>query len=157
MIVQFSSVQRTRQKLRQVRWRRVTDSGFRPAWLENLYREPRRRGARPEPGSPVDIEDITAAATQWVFDECPGALAKTVADVRSVVYQRWAEWCGKRGYQLTAENRFAGELYSLNLPDGQRITAGRTFKPLADGRRPYVFSGLRLRVGAGALRVVAGS
>ena len=93
------------------------------------------------------IEDITAAATQWVFDECPGALAKTVADVRSVVYQRWAEWCGKRGYQLTAENRFAGELYSLNLPDGQRITAGRTSKPLADGRRPYVFSGLRLRVG----------
>ena len=49
---------------------------FPPAWLENLYREPRQRGARPEPGSPVDIEDITAAARQWVFDECPARWRK---------------------------------------------------------------------------------
>ena len=53
-----------------------------PPWLEFLYRKPRQRGTRPESGSPMDLEDITAAALEWVFDECPGALAKTLRDVR---------------------------------------------------------------------------
>jgi hypothetical protein len=49
-------------------------------WAEALIRRPRRAGARR--GAPADIEDITAVASEWVFDEQPGALAKTVADVR---------------------------------------------------------------------------
>lgn len=34
-------------------------------WAEALYRRPRRRGTCP------DIEDITAVATEWAFDEHP--------------------------------------------------------------------------------------
>ena len=73
------------------------------------------------------------------------------------VFRRYSGWCDERGYKPSAENKFAGELYSLNFPGEQRITAARVSKPRDDGSRPYVFFGLRLRVGASALRVVAGS
>ena len=42
----------------------------------------------------------------------------------------------------TAENKFASDLYSLYLPDGQRITQS---KPTIDGRRVPCFEGLALQ------------
>jgi len=46
------------------------------AWLRALHRKPRRSGTN------LDVDDIRAVASEWIFDEHPYMLAATVQGVR---------------------------------------------------------------------------
>ncbi|MCV7332962.1 bifunctional DNA primase/polymerase [Mycobacterium cookii] len=71
-------------------------------WLAALYRRPRRKGARP------DVEDITTVASEWTFDEHPGALARTVDDVRNAKYGGQTRPAFHRALWIAAHKARAG-------------------------------------------------
>jgi P4 family phage/plasmid primase-like protien len=88
------------------------------------------------------LRENSSHLEQFVIDCC-----ETRPDfewVKMPVYRRWVDWCEQHGHKPTAENRFAADLYSLNLPSGP-ITSGRTSVPLPDGSRPRTYKGLRLK------------
>jgi Bifunctional DNA primase/polymerase, N-terminal len=77
-------------------------------WAEGLYRPRRARGERPEPGSPADLDDIAAATTEWIFDEDPSALYKTVDDVVLAISDGQTRNAAHRGLFIVAKKSRAG-------------------------------------------------
>jgi hypothetical protein len=71
-------------------------------WLAALYRRPRRAGTRP------DIEEISAVASEWIFDEHPSALMKTVDDVRTAVAEGQTRPAFHRALWIAARKARAG-------------------------------------------------
>jgi hypothetical protein len=71
-------------------------------WLEALYRRPRR------PGTSVDIEDITAVASEWVFDEHPEMLDATVRTVRGATGEGATRNATHRALWIAARKARAG-------------------------------------------------
>ena len=82
-----------------------------PPWCDGLYRKPRRKGV---PGRPYrksqlpDIEDIEAVAQEWVFNDQPYSLVKTVTDVGNATDEGQTRPAYHRALWIAARKARAG-------------------------------------------------
>ena len=61
---------------------------------------------------------------------------------KAALYERWRLWCALKGHSPTADNKFASDLYSLDIGAGQQITQS---KRTIDGKRLPCYQGLKLK------------
>lgn len=72
------------------------------AWLQSLYRKPRKRGA------PATTLDVRQFADTYTFDEYPYMLAKTVRDVREATGAKGTRPAYHKALWIAARNARAG-------------------------------------------------
>ncbi|WP_052956735.1 phage/plasmid primase, P4 family [Mycolicibacter heraklionensis] len=110
------------------------------------YRRLVKRGRFVQPESGQEILTVIRENASYLasfIDECCH-VGPDLMEPKDDLYTRWKAWCQKNGHTATAANKFAGDLYSLPLPGGHKITQT---KRTVDGDRVPCFRGVALRCG----------
>lgn len=112
-----------------------------------------KRGYFIQPESGRELLEILRENSSYLgqfVDECCD-VAPDLFVSKAELYERWKAWCTTKGHTPTADNKFASDLYSLYLPDHQKVTQS---KRMVDGTRVPCFDGLTLKQRNLTLRVV---
>ena len=108
------------------------------------YRRLVTRGGFVQPTSGEELLGLMRENSSYLanFIEDCCELGPDLVEGKAEVYAKWKDWCAAKGHKATAENKFASDLYTLALSDGQRITQS---KRTIDSKRVPCYSGLSLK------------
>lgn len=110
----------------------------------DAYRRLVRRGGFEQPESGTELLGLMRQNSSYLanfVEECCDLGPELVAS-KTPLYDKWRLWCAAKGHSPTADNKFASDLYSLDLPDGQQVTQS---KRTIDGARVPCYQGIALK------------
>jgi putative DNA primase/helicase len=110
----------------------------------SAYRRLVDRGSFVQPESGEELLGLMRQNSSYLanfVEECC-EVGPDLVESKAALYEKWRLWCSAKGHSPSADNKFASDLYTLDLGDGHRIVQS---KRTLDGKRVPCYQGLTLK------------